>query len=311
MNNYCVYCHRNIINNKLYIGISKDVKKRWSNNGKQYKKCVYFYRAIEKYGWDNFEHIIIVDNISKEIACALEKELIEKYKTQDENFGYNIANGGFGGCTTKDEKHFLSKKVYQYTLDGVYVGEWTNAQRASEELGICVSDIHMMCRGENGIRRAGNFMWSYTKLDNMQPYVRETHSKESILQLDMDFNIIKKYKNISYVNKDEFNSDNVVECCKRKRQYSHNGYYWVYEKDFGQDYINDITNRKNGLYKNTTSKPINQYDLSNNLLNTFSSALEAEKCTGVNRNSIQAYCKRGASNYGATSKYGFIWKYAQ
>lgn len=309
MNNYCVYCHRNIFNNKLYIGISKDIKKRWSNNGKQYKECVYFYRAIEKYGWDNFEHIVLVDNIPKEMACIIEKELIEKYKTQDENFGYNIADGGFGGRTTSGEKHFLSKKVYQYTLDGIYVREWENAQRASEELGISVSDIHTMCRKEKGIKKSGNFMWSYTKLDMMQPYVRETHSKEHILQLDNDFNIVKKYKNISYINKDEFNSDKVVECCKKKRQYSHNGYYWVYEKDFNQDYIEYIIDRKNGKHRKPTSKQINQYDLLNNLLNTFVSATEAEKYTGVNRNSIQAYC-RGASNYGATSKYGFIWKYA-
>ena len=310
MNNYCVYCHRNIFNNKMYIGMSKDIKTRWSNNGKQYKECIYFYRAIEKYGWDNFEHKILVDNISKEEACVIEKELIEKYKTQDKNFGYNIADGGLGGCTTRGESHFLSKKVYQYTLDGVYVGEWSNAQRASEELGICVSDIHTMCRGEKGLKKAGNFMWSYIKLDSMQPYVRETHSKEPILQLDMDFNIIKKYKNISYINKDEFNGEKVIECCKRKNQYSHNGCYWVYEKDFNQDYINYIIDRKNGLYKKSTSKPINQYDLSNNLLNTFSSAAEAERYTGVNRSSIQAYCKRGEANYGATSKYGFIWKYA-
>lgn len=289
--------------------MSKDIRKRWSNNGKQYKDCIYFYRAIEKYGWNNFEHIILIDNLSKEMACIVEKELIEKYKTQDERFGYNIADGGCGGCTTKGEKHFLSKRVYQYTLDGTYVREWGNAQRASEELGISVSDIHTMCRGKNGIRKAGNFMWSYTKLANMQPYVRETHSKEPILQLDMNFNIVKRYKNISYVNKDEFNNEKVVECCKGKKQYSHKGFYWVYEKNFNQDYVNYILNRKNGAYKQIISKSINQYDLSNNLLNTFASALEAEKYTGVNRHSIQAYCKRGAANYGATSKYGFIWKY--
>ena len=27
INDYCVYYHRNLTNNKLYIGISKDIKK--------------------------------------------------------------------------------------------------------------------------------------------------------------------------------------------------------------------------------------------------------------------------------------------
>ena len=28
---YCIYAHCNPINNNVYIGISKDVKKRWQN----------------------------------------------------------------------------------------------------------------------------------------------------------------------------------------------------------------------------------------------------------------------------------------
>ena len=310
MDNYCVYYHRNLVNGKLYIGISKDVNKRWSSNGKQYKSCNFFYRAIEKYGWDNFEHVILIDNISKELACVIEKELIIKYKTQNKDFGYNLASGGFGGCTSKGREHFLSKKVFQYDLDGVFIREWENAQRASEELNICVSDIHTTCRGNNGVKKAGNYMWSYEELDSMPPYVRESASKKTILQLDENFNIVKKYKNISYVNEDEYNKDNIYECCNLKKQCTHKGYHWVYEEDFNDEHISLIKKRLEEKYKPRNNKILNQYDLSYNLLNTFLSAREAEEKTGVNRHSIQAYAKRGEANYGATSKYGFIWKYA-
>ena len=51
---------------------------------------------------------------------------------------YNLASGGDGGRTCYGETHHASKKVYQYDKDGNFLREWDNAQRASEELGICV-----------------------------------------------------------------------------------------------------------------------------------------------------------------------------
>lgn len=93
--NYCVYCHTNKINNKAYIGITcKDVNVRWRKDGKGYKSSPYFWRAIQKYGWDNFEHIILFENLTREEACKREVLLIALFNTQDSNFGYNISKGG-------------------------------------------------------------------------------------------------------------------------------------------------------------------------------------------------------------------------
>ena len=57
-NNYKVYIHINTTNGKRYYGITcQEVEKRWKN-GKGYYKNKYFTKAINKYGWDNFEHIV-------------------------------------------------------------------------------------------------------------------------------------------------------------------------------------------------------------------------------------------------------------
>lgn len=50
--------------------------------------------AIQKYGWDNFEHNILFTNLSKEQACEKEQELIKYYNSMDRNFGYNSTSGG-------------------------------------------------------------------------------------------------------------------------------------------------------------------------------------------------------------------------
>ena len=93
-NTFTVYCHTNKTNGKKYIGItSKDPKIRW-NKGLGYKKGQYFGKIIEIYGWDNFEHEILFEELTKEEACTKEKELIKEYKANDRRFGYNQTDGG-------------------------------------------------------------------------------------------------------------------------------------------------------------------------------------------------------------------------
>ena len=77
--NYVVYCHTSP-SNKKYVGISCNPIKRW-NNGKGYIKNYLFYRAIEKYGWENFKHEILYENLTIEEAGEIEKTLINKYAT--------------------------------------------------------------------------------------------------------------------------------------------------------------------------------------------------------------------------------------
>lgn len=88
---YTLYMHK-FPNNKLYVGITcRPVEVRWQN---KYNK--YFSNAVHKYGWENIEHIILADNLSKEWACKLEQDLIWRYKLNNRDFGYNITGGGDG-----------------------------------------------------------------------------------------------------------------------------------------------------------------------------------------------------------------------
>ncbi len=91
--NYTVYMHI-CPSGKRYIGITKlKPEERWKN-GKSYKNCILFNRAIEKYGWQNIKHEILFTNLTKEEAENKEIELISYYKSNQKKFGYNIANGG-------------------------------------------------------------------------------------------------------------------------------------------------------------------------------------------------------------------------
>ena len=105
-NRYCIYSHVNKINGKIYIGqTGQNVNQRW-RNGKGYMNNIYFYKAIEKYGWDNFEHNILIDGLTKQEADTKEIELISYYDSCNPQRGYNLTIGGSGtnGYHMSDEQ---------------------------------------------------------------------------------------------------------------------------------------------------------------------------------------------------------------
>jgi group I intron endonuclease len=80
---------------KVYVGITckKRLNDRWEK-GTGYKNCTYFNHAIKKYGWDNIEHKVVLEGVSKEEAVYTEKYLIRWYKIH--NLSYNLTDGGDG-----------------------------------------------------------------------------------------------------------------------------------------------------------------------------------------------------------------------
>ena len=92
-NNYKVYVHISP-NGKRYYGITcQKVERRWKN-GKGYYKNEYFTNAINKYGWDNFEHIVIARGLTEEEAKWIKIKLIREWDTKNPEYGYNENHKG-------------------------------------------------------------------------------------------------------------------------------------------------------------------------------------------------------------------------
>lgn len=101
MDNWIVYKHISP-SGKVYIGItSNKPEKRW-NRGKNYKDNTYFKHAIEKYGWDNFQHVILCTELSEYEAKIVEISLIKLYKLKGTS--YNISAGGDGNSKEVSEE---------------------------------------------------------------------------------------------------------------------------------------------------------------------------------------------------------------
>ena len=93
---YTVYLHI-CPEGKRYYGATKlNVNRRWRKNGEGYEKQEDFWEAINKYGWDNFQHIVVAKGLTKDEAYWLEEILIETWNTRNTDKGYNITKGGHG-----------------------------------------------------------------------------------------------------------------------------------------------------------------------------------------------------------------------
>ena len=109
---YTVYQHINKINGKIYIGITSRIPEiRWGANGSNYKSSPHFYSAIQKYGWNNFEHNILFENLTKEQACEKEQELIKQFNSMNRKYGYNSTSGGEIFTMNEETKQKISQAL--------------------------------------------------------------------------------------------------------------------------------------------------------------------------------------------------------
>ena len=208
MHNYKVYVHENKINGKMYCGITKQpLHQRWKK-GNGYKRNIKFYHAIQKYGWDNFNHIVLCKTC-KDRALLLEKTLVKYYKSR--NLSYNITDGGEDSIPSMLGKHHTEEAKKKISDAG--------KRPCSEETK---RKIGLANRGSN------NGMYGKTISDYARRMVIERFSKP-VLQLDLNNNIINRFSSASEAERYLRGKGSHIGCCclgKRKTAY---GYRWKYE----------------------------------------------------------------------------------
>lgn len=106
---WSVYKHTSP-NGKIYIGIThQKPEKRWLC-GHGYKRNTHFWKAIQKFGWNNFTHEILATGLTQQQAEKMEKDLVREYNSTDKNRGYNVAEGGHALTEASREKIGATRK---------------------------------------------------------------------------------------------------------------------------------------------------------------------------------------------------------
>lgn len=298
--------HKNKTNGKIYIGITgNSIEDRW-RKGKGYKHCCKFWNAIQKYGWDGFEHIILFEDLCKEDAENMEIKLIREYNTTDDNFGYNIQNGGYSrGKMAESSKEKISlangSPIYQYDrYTGEFIDEYRSAAEAGRILNIRHEAITSVCNKR--AKSIGGYIFRHKSEDlkygEPLPKIEFEESSNThlrpVVQYDKQGNYIAEYPSIkdAEIAFGKKRKTLIWHCCNGKKP-SALGYIWAYK---GEPCIVQKSKRK---------KPVNQFSTDGSLVNTFESVKLAAKHIHKSANSIIYACK----NENKILE-GYLWKYA-
>lgn len=184
-----IYKITNLINNKIYIGMSIYINRRWNvhkwdlKNNKHHS--FHLQRAYNKYGEKNFKFEVL-EYYPKENLELIEQCWLNFYKAYDRKLGYNIELGckkisdetrlkmsisGKNKKVLKPRKKHIQEKIYQYDLKGLFIKEWFSNEEISNFYNGDRSHLSKSCR-EHTIFK--NFQWRYKKdmisTNSIEPY---------------------------------------------------------------------------------------------------------------------------------------------
>ena len=227
---WIIYKHTNKVNGKIYIGQTKQSpNERW-RNGNGYKRNVYFYHSIQKYGWDNFEHKILEKNI-KSVEQANEREIYYINEYDSYRNGYNLATGG-------NNRDHLGIPVLQIDINNLEIVNAYKTIRFAEEItGIDHAQISRCCLKNKKDVQAGGYYWCFQDEwhEGWTPKKRTppaAYNKKEVYQIDNSLNIVSKYESILDAEKTTGIKDSSIGQCCRGKRISAGGFYWCYVEDF-------------------------------------------------------------------------------
>lgn len=101
-----IYKITNQLNNKVYIGQSNDIERRWKDHKRRSKSLqTPLYLAIQQDGIENF-HFEVLEECSVDSLNEREKYWIDYYNSADSNYGYNLLKySGYNRSDNLRQKH--------------------------------------------------------------------------------------------------------------------------------------------------------------------------------------------------------------
>ena len=173
-----IYAHKCKINGKVYVGQTvQRLARRARKDGSGYIWNPNFWDDICKYGWNNFEHIVLCI-CDLDSADYLERYYIEKYDSIKN--GYNRAGGGqdhignsnpmYGKKQSEKTKEIIAKKAKERAkkkglpwakkVRCLETGkEYPTAAAAALDTNCCQSAIIAVCRGR--YKSTKGLSWEY------------------------------------------------------------------------------------------------------------------------------------------------------
>lgn len=286
MRTYIIYEHISP-SGKVYVGQTTNIEQRWRGKGHKYldktKKGQYVHRyfahALLKYGWENFEHKIILEGISKSEADYAEKYLIRWYKIH--GLSYNITDGGEGSLGLKFSKETRKQISERMLANNPFKGK-PRTERQKQ-----LSREKMLGRKASKETRA--------KMSKAQfGMVRPWKHKEVFAFDKHTGQFIRKYESVTSAAKELNLTTSGISNAATGKCPSMGGFIWSYIP-----YI-DV---KDAKYRMMEDLKIYCYDKEGTYINTFENTKAAAAFVNGIINCINDCCSGRLRSYK-----GYIWK---
>ena len=233
-----IYGWYNTKNEKWYIGQTIHPEARFKSHiyfSTRIKNSNHFYRAIRKYGLDNFVYCVLEENVLFENLNMREMDWIEYYDSFYS--GYNLTLGGDGAkgvILSKEARRKISefhkgKPVWNSGKHGIYSEEtlkklsnaskgrkpWNKGIPMTEEQKIKISESKTNPSEETRRRLSeshkGQIAWN----------------RRAVSQYDLNGNFIKTYSSISKAQEENPKCGTINAVCRGKGKQS-GGFIWKY-----------------------------------------------------------------------------------
>jgi hypothetical protein len=224
LNQSGIYKIINKTNNKIYIGSSKNIRKRWKghrtllNKEKHYNE--HLLAAYKKYGKENFIWEV-VEFIDVDKLQEREQYWINFFESSDREKGYNLCPAAYsnlglkhtdesrrnmslahlGHKHTPESRKKISesqyKTVYQFDLKGNFIQKFNSILEAEKKTGIERQLISGCCRKIT--KSAKGYFWSFEKSFTLykRNHFREAPWKYKTIQCSKSLKIWKSIKDAS------------------------------------------------------------------------------------------------------------------
>lgn len=196
MRPYYIYAIENILDNKIYVGQTVHMYRRWTkhkSDSKRVKLPLYF--ALNKYGVDNFIFYLL-EVTTIDTVDDREKYWIAYYHSTDRNAGYNMDSGGqdnkifseehrkkisiansgsANGMYGKNHSESVKQKIRLAKL-GSHATEETKKKQSIAHQGTLTPEFRAMLSAAVKDKRRGEDCPTSKLTNNLVLEIREKHS---------------------------------------------------------------------------------------------------------------------------------------
>jgi len=255
-----IYLIKNILNNKIYVGSSVNIDKRWKEHKNHLKErkhhSVLLQRAWDKYGEQSFLFEILEEVSNPEHLLAYEQVYLDYYKSYEIDRGYNIckiAGSHLGIKRSEETRKKLSeaaknrneetrkklreanvgKKHSEQTKQKLREVRQNLSEETRKKLSEAAKNRNEETRKNMSEAQKGKVPWNKGKQTSDQTKSilseRKEKTKKKVEKICPETGIVVEYKSLKDAERDGYHRYHIIECCNGIAK-KHKGYFWKYSE---------------------------------------------------------------------------------